>query len=97
MIGTRFEQIQFILSFLLSPSRLAPLLEAAQLPPDRGDHRVLVLVHLRVPGCQLNSFVEISTDFSTDFLTEFPVLQGVPHQYKNSVEKSVELSPKLLN
>ena len=49
------------------------------------------------PGAQFNSFVEISTDFSTEFL----VLQGVPHYYKNSVEKSVEksveISTKLLN
>ena len=48
-------------------------------------------------GAQFNSFVEISTDFSTEFL----VLQGVPHYYKNSVEKSVEksveISTKLLN
>ena len=48
-------------------------------------------------GGQFNSFVEISTDFSTEFL----VLQGVPHYYKNSdeksVEKSVEISTKLLN
>ena len=43
-------------------------------------------------GAQFNSFVEISRDFSTDFSTEFPVLQGVPHYYKNSVEKSVEIS-----
>ena len=44
-------------------------------------------------GAQFNTFVEISTDFSTEFL----VLQGVPHDYKNSVEKSVEISTKLLN
>ena len=48
-------------------------------------------------GAQFNGFVEISTDFST----KFPVLQGVPHYYKNSVEKSVEksveISTKLLN
>ena len=44
-------------------------------------------------GGQFNSFVEISTDFST----EFPVLEGVPHYYKNSVKKSVEISTKLLN
>ena len=48
-------------------------------------------------GAQFNSFVEISTDFSTDFSTEFLILQGVPHYYKNSVEKSVEISTKLLN
>ena len=48
-------------------------------------------------GAQFNSFVEISTNFSTDFSTEFLVLQGVPHYYKNSVEKSVEISTKLLN
>ena len=48
-------------------------------------------------GGQFNSFVEISTDSSTEFL----VLQGVPHYYKNSVEKSdeksVEIPTKLLN
>ena len=44
-------------------------------------------------GAQFNSFVEISTDFSTEFL----VLQGVPNYYKTSVEKSVEISTKLLN
>ena len=47
-------------------------------------------------GGQFNCFVEISTDFSTAL-----VLQGVPHYYKNSVEKSaeksVEISTKLLN
>ena len=48
-------------------------------------------------GAQFNSFVEMSTDFSTDFSTKFPVLQGVPHYYKNYVEKSVEISTKLLN
>ena len=47
---------------------------------------------LQQPGAQFSSFVEISTDFSTEFSTEFPVLQGVPHYYKNSVEKSVEKS-----
>ena len=47
----------------------------------------------RRSGGQFNSFVEISKDFPTDFL----VLQGVPHCYKNSVEKSVEISTKLLN
>ena len=48
-------------------------------------------------GAQFNSFVEILTDFSI----KFPVLQGVPHYSKNSiensVEKSVEISTKLLN
>ena len=47
----------------------------------------------RRAGGQINSFVEIST--------EFLVLQGEPHYYKNSVEKSVEksveISTKLLN
>ena len=44
-------------------------------------------------GGQFNSYVEISTEFSTDFSIEFLVLQG----YKNSFEKSVEISTKLLN
>ena len=48
---------------------------------------------MRISGAQFNSFVEISTDFST----KFPVLQVVPHYNKNSVEKSVEISTKLLN
>ena len=48
-------------------------------------------------GAQFNTCVEISTDFSKDFSTEFLVLQGVSHYYKNSVEKSVEISTKLLN
>ena len=47
----------------------------------------------RATGAQFNSFVEISTDFSTEFL----VLQGVPHYYKNSVEKSADVSTKLFN
>ena len=44
----------------------------------------------RWPGGQFNW---VSTDFSTGFL----VLQGVQHYYKNSVEKCVEISTKLLN
>ena len=66
----------------------------------RADLRIRHIPHRRLrrrPGAQFNSFVEISTDFSTDFTAEFLVLQGVPHYYKTSVEKSVEISTKLLN
>ena len=78
--------------------------------PLRQQPRLLVPVpaetrepHGRRPetGAQFNSFVKISTDFSTYFSTKCPVLQGVPHYYKNSVEKStdksVEISKQLLN
>ena len=70
-------------------------------PPDRMSHRKWRSTKQHPSraraGAQFNSFVEISTEFSTDFSTKFPVLQGVPHYYKNSVEKSVEISTKLLN
>ena len=56
--------------------------------------------HSNVYRClEVNSIALLK--MSTDFSTEFLVLQGVPHYYKNSdeksVEKSVEISTKLLN
>ena len=50
------------------------------------------------PKVEVNSITLLK---SQQTLTEFLVLQGVPHYYKNSVEKSVdksvEISTKLLN